>query len=254
MAHLTVEQDPITDAPQARRHGEQHTTIDAPQARRAVEQPPNRNRPQWRAIPVAFGMMLLLLFAVRGMVDVLPKWINPFDSKVVDRTPAALLVAMEDLAEYHAASGTFQVLVDLEHDTPYVPSLISGERVTFLAIGNVDATVDFSGLESDRITVSPDRKSVSMTLPAPQLAEAQINHEESRIVNRDRGLVQRIGSIFQDNPTSEQELYQLAADKLQAAADESDLGKRAEENTRSMLTALARSLGFTQVDVNFTRA
>src|SRR5215207_6314378 len=171
MAHLMLEPDTVTDAPQARRELDQDPIMEAPQAHRQVEQSPTSRRPRWQAVPVAFGMALLLLFAVRGVVDVLPKWINPFEPNVVDRTPAALLVAMEDLAEYHAASGTFQVLVDLEHDTPYLPSLISGERVTFLAIGNVDAIVDFSSFESERITVSPDRKSASMTLPAPQLAE-----------------------------------------------------------------------------------
>jgi Protein of unknown function (DUF4230) len=239
MAQLMIERDTITEAPEAHRQ---------------VEQPPTGKRPQWQVIPVAFGMAMLLLFAVRGVVDVLPKWANPFEPNVVDRTPAALLVAMEDLAEYHAATGTFQVLVDLEHDTPYLPSLISGERVTFLAEGNVDAVVDFSSLEPERVSVSADRKSVVISMPAPHLAEPQIDHETSRIVDRDRGLVQRIGAIFQDNPTSERELYQLAEEKLQAAANESDLTKRAEENTRSMLTALARSLGFTDVHVTFSGA
>jgi hypothetical protein len=238
MAHLTIEPDTVAETPKARQ----------------PERAPKGHRPQWRLVPAVLGMALLLVLAARGFVDVLPKWANPFEQRVVDRSPAALMVAIEDLAEYHAATGTFQVFVDLEHDTPYVPSLISGERVTFLAIGNVDAVVDFSSLEADRVEVSSDRQAVTITLPPPQLAEAQIDHAASRVVDRDRGLVERIGAMFQDNPTSEREVYQLAQAKLEAAANESDLSQRAEDNTRSMLTALATSLGFTEVNVMFPTA
>jgi hypothetical protein len=236
MPHLTIERDTITEAPEARRD----------------PVPPVKDaRPQRKLIPAVLGMALLLVLAGRGLVDVLPRWANPFEQKVVDRTPAALLVALEDLAEYHAATGKFQVLVDLEYDTPYVPSLISGERVTFLAVGSVDAIVDFSRFDEDRVAVSADRKSVAITLPTPTLGEAQLDSTESRIVDRDRGLVQRLSAVFQDNPTSEQELYRVAEAKLAAAATESDLTQRAEENTREMLTGLAQSLGFTDVKVTF---
>jgi hypothetical protein len=46
-------------------------------------------------------------------------------------------------------------------------------------------------------------------------------------------------------------LYALAQTKVGRAAAASDLQRRAEANTRAMLTGLARSLGFTQVTVTF---
>ena len=73
-------------------------------------------------------------------------------AQTIDRSPAALLLAMRDVADYHAASGTYQVLVDVEHDSPYLPSVIDGERSTLFATGTVDARVDFSGLGPDAIT------------------------------------------------------------------------------------------------------
>jgi hypothetical protein len=57
--------------------------------------------------------------------------------------------------------------------------------------------------------------------------------------------------VLSDNPTSERELYRLARDKMQAAAAESDLRARAEQNTRAMLESMLRSLGYTQVTVTF---
>ena len=70
--------------------------------------------------------------------------------------------------------------------------------------------------------------------------------------NRDRGLIDRVASIFQDNPTSEHELYRAGEAKLRAAAEESpSLLARAELNTRRMLTGLLEALGFTNVTIRF---
>ena len=61
-----------------------------------------------------------------------------------------------------------------------------------------------------------------------------------------------MASIFQDNPTSEQELYVLAQEKLRDAAEERpDVLARAERNTRLMLVGLLEALGFTSVSIEF---
>jgi hypothetical protein len=199
------------------------------------------------------GAVLLVPLAPRAL-DVLPNWGNPFASKVVDHSPAPLVLALKDLADYHAASGTFQAVVDVERDTANLPAVISGERVTFLAVGTVDAVIDFSGIGPERVAVSEDGRAVTISLPSPRLAEAAIDHDASRVLDRDRGLLERIGGVFEENPTSDQELYRLAEAKLDASAQHSDLVHRAEQNTRAMLTKLAGSLGFHRVTVTFDAA
>jgi hypothetical protein len=74
------------------------------------------------------------------------------------------------------------------------------------------------------------------------------------VLDRDRGVVDRVGGLFSENPTSEREVAALAEGKLDDAAAASDLRERTEENTRAMLTSLARSLGFEQVVVEFDAA
>ena len=71
------------------------------------------------------------------------------------------------------------------------------------------------------------------------------------MLDRDRGLVERVGDALGDNPVDDSELYALAEDRLATAATQSDLRERAETNTRDMLTGLARSLGVQQVEVTF---
>jgi hypothetical protein len=182
----------------------------------------------------------------------LPELLNPFASRQVDRTGPAVLDALDDLSEYHAAQGTYQVLVDVEEDTGWLPAAISGERTVLQATGSVDAVVDLSGLDADAIEVSEDGTGVTITVPEARLSEPRIDPANSRVIDRERGLLDRIGGVFSDTPTDDQDLYVTAEARLSAAAAESGLTERAEENTEAMLEELLGPLGFTQVEVVFT--
>jgi hypothetical protein len=215
----------------------------------AVQTAPRpRRRVPLRLLAAGAGLAVLVPIGVK-VASWLPD--EPFGQDVVDRSTTPLVLALQDLHEYHAATGTFQVVVDRELDTRYVPAVISGERVEFLATGTADASVDFTGLDAGRVTLSEDGTSATIELPAPRVGEVRIDPEESHVLDRDRGLVERLGDALGDNPVDDSELYALAEDRLAAAAAESDLRERAETNTRAMLTGLARSLGVDEVEVDF---
>ena len=210
---------------------------------------PRRRLPK-RLIVAGVGVAVAIPL-VNGVGDWISGWGNPLEPKVVDRSTPALLLALDDLHEYHAATADLQVMVDVEIDTPWVPSVISGERVHFLATGTADAYVDFESLDAGAVTLSPDGESATIVLPAPELSEVRLDAEQSRVVDRDRGLIERLGDAFQENPTDDSDLYALAERRLAAAAAESDVLERAETNTRDMLTGLAQSLGVDEVTVEF---
>ena len=212
-----------------------------------------QSRRRWVKV-LAGGAAIVALVPFGAQVAAVPGWGNPFEQRTVDHSPAPLLTAMRDVSQFRAATGTFQVLVDLERDTPNVPSIISGERTTFFASGRVDSVVDFSALDGRHVVVSPDRLAVTISLPAPTLEPAVIDPAASRVVGQERGIVERVTGVFDQSPHSDQELYVLAASKLDAAARTSDLPTRAEQSTRSMLTNLATSLGYHQVTVVFDPA
>ena len=204
-----------------------------------------------RTALVVAGVSLLGITAlgVDQVLDSLPGFGNPLEEKTVDRKRPALQLALTDLAEYRAAQGSYQVVVDREKDVPYVPGVVKGERTTYLAVGTVDGFVDFRGLGEGAVQVQGE--SVTITLPPPRLAAPAVDLGQSRVISRDRGVLDRIGGAFSDNPTSEREVALAAEGKLADAAAESDLLRRTQDNTRSTLTGLARSFGYTDVTVRF---
>jgi len=196
-------------------------------------------------------LVLALAVGVGRIGDLLPSLPNPFGTDTVDRSQPALLQSLEDLSRYEAARANFEVIVDSEKDARFLPSVIRGERTLFVGAGSVEASVDFSTLDERSIRVSEDRRSVEVTVPAPVLSEPRVDPDHSRVVSRDRGILDRVGSVFSDSPTSDRSLYLAAEQKMQVAAAASDLRTRAEQNTRHMLEATLRSLGFTTVTVTF---
>jgi Protein of unknown function (DUF4230) len=178
---------------------------------------------------------------------------NPFRTETVDRSQPAVLKAIQDLEQLRAASGHFEVIVDVEKDTRFVPALIRGERVLFVAVGSVDAGVDLGGIDEDAVDVTG--RSATIVLPEARLLGVRVDPDRSYVYDRDRGLIDRVASVFQDSPTGERQLYSLAEDKLvEAARGGSGLLPRAERNTRATLTALLRALGFEQIVVQFRAA
>lgn len=198
---------------------------------------------------------LILLFAAVGLAALFVLAGNlfgflDFSERTIDRSQPPLLISLTDLSEYRAATANFEVIVDLEKDTKYFPDFIKGQRVIMVAAGNVDASVDFSQLKDENIVVSEDRKSVTITLPAPELSTVRLDNDKTYVADRQRGLADRIGGVF-GNPANDQFLYQAAEDKLENAAAASQILELAKTNTRAMLTALLTSLGFDNITVTF---
>lgn len=223
---------------------------------RPVDSGPPERLPRRRGTALRLGgaalVAVLALVAADRALDLLPSLDNPLREQVIDRERPALMLALSDLNDYHAAQGSYQVVVDLERDIPYVPGILKGERTTYLATGTVDGVVDFSALSADAVQI--EGGALTITLPAPRLGEAAIDLENSRVVSRDRGVLDRISGALSDSPTSERDVALLGEDKLQDAAASSDLLNRAQDNTRDMLTGLARSFGYSDVTVLFDAA
>ncbi len=191
---------------------------------------------------------------VLSAVHILPQLRNPFAESTIDRSQPVVLKSITKLSRYEAANGTFQVVVDLTKRTSFLPSFLEGSETLFIAQGSVIAFVDFSGLKGSAVQVSADRNRVAIRLPHAQLESAVLNVRQSYVFAEQKGLLNRVGDFFAGNPNSQQQVYELATQKINAAAQRSPLVADAQRNTENMLGGLLRSLGFRQISVTFGSA
>lgn len=191
-------------------------------------------------------LLVLALVGAAGVLDYKPAW-NPFAEETVDRTGPSVLESLTEISDFHAASGYYETVVDIEKDTRFVPDWISGERVLYVGKGHVDGVVDFSDLDEDSVTVSDDGTMAAITLPTPTVGSPALDLENSYVVSYDQGIINRFKGSELEREAQLRAVEQMEA----AAAGEGMLLDMAEENTASMLRGLLGALGFSQISISF---
>ncbi|MEV0425408.1 DUF4230 domain-containing protein [Micromonospora sp. NPDC049836] len=237
----------------------EYPTGESLRARSDVPPEPGAGAPASSARPVrgllgVLGAVALAVVVLLGIqaTGLLPDFRNPFAKEQTDRSQPPLLKSIRDLSRYVAAEGNFQVVVDVQKDRRNVPDFLLNERTLFVGAGRVEAYVDFSKIADGAVVVSDDGKSVEIKLPAPQLGETDLDMDKSYVFAEERGLINRLNDLVGGDPNRQQQVYQLAEDRIGAAARDSGLTARAQENTRKMLEGLLRSLGYTKITVSYT--
>ncbi|MEV6651166.1 DUF4230 domain-containing protein [Streptomyces sp. NPDC051219] len=214
--------------------------------------PPRRRRglPWWVKLPAALAVIVVLLL-LGTRLSLLPGLDDVFGEETHDRSGPALLKSIQDMSRYEAASGNFQVVVDLEKDAKFLPDAVRGTRTLYVGAGTVGAYVDLGRADGKSVTVNKDRTVATIRLPHAELGKPALDADRSYAVSKQRGLLDRLGDFFSDNPADERAVHRLAAQHIGKAAEESELATRAEKNTTSMLQGLLHSLGFERVTVTY---
>ncbi|MEU5445992.1 DUF4230 domain-containing protein [Streptomyces griseofuscus] len=211
---------------------------------------PPRRMPGWAKAVAALVVVLAVLFAGIRLA-VLPGVKDLLGTETHDRSGPALLKSIDDMSRYDAASGNFQVVVDLEKDAKYLPDALRGTRTLYVGAGTVEAYVDLGRVGEKDVTVNKDRTSATLRLPHARLGRPALDADHSYAVSKQRGLLDRLGDLFSDNPDSEHAVQKLAVSRIGEAAKGSGLTARAESNTTDMLEGLLHSLGFKDVHVTY---
>jgi hypothetical protein len=193
---------------------------------------------------------LFVLYLIGSAVHLFPQLRNPFGETTTERSQPVVLKSIVDLSKYEAASGNFQVVVDIS-SSGILPSFLEGSDTMFIGIGADNSYVDFSHLKGDAVKVSADRLTATLTLPHAQLDPAVLDVKQSYVFAQQQGLFTRLNSFLSGNPNSQQAVYELAQKKIEQAAATSAVKADAERNTRAMLVSLLQSLGFKTVTVTF---
>ncbi len=122
-----------------------------------------------------------------------------------------------------------------------------GERLLLIASGDVVAGVDLSKLTERDVIVSPDGKSVTLTLPASEIFSARLNNERTRVYDRQTRLITQLTGG--QNPNLETQARQEAERQILAAACENGIMQRAADEAKRSMEQFLRLLEFENITV-----
>jgi hypothetical protein len=196
---------------------------------------------------VAVGTTAGLLVVLIGSMTTL----NPFATHTDDHPHSVVLAQLKDMSRYEAATGRFQTLVDQDKTSSILPEWASGEHVVLSAEGDIEASVDMSHLNDGAVQLSSDGKTATVHLPAPQLSQPRLDPSATRVIDRDKGIIDRLGEAAVGSTDQDSALYQQASDKLETAATQSNLTDMAKTNTEKFVTDLLHNSGVDNVTVVF---
>ena len=193
-----------------------------------------------------------------GIADAVDRWMAGAARHQTDR-PQPGAAAARDARHRRLPRGDaarYQVLVDVEHDSPYLPSMISGERTDAVRHGQRGRPRRLLRRSArSRSPCRDDRRIATIILPAPTLTSATLDPTQTRIVGRERGLVQRVDDAVSDNPTRRQRAVPAGRGEARRRGGAERPHSRGPETTPGRCSPGWRSaLGYESVTVNVRSA
>lgn len=198
---------------------------------------------------VFFAVSALAVFTVVSVLNSTRNAVAPVGEfvreLVIPATPAVLpdpvtiVREVQDLARLETASYSFEKVLRAEREQDLLWGAF-GETMLFVAHGDVVAGVDLQKMAEDDVqVVDPD--TVMVHLPEAEIFHVVLDNEESYVADRDTGLLTRA------DPELETLVRRQAEAELRAAAEESDILGRANENATVYMRDFLQGLGFEEI-------
>jgi hypothetical protein len=173
----------------------------------------------------------------RGVATQVQELFHPTPTVYPDAVTVILQV--RSLARLETAQYTVEKVITAETGQGALAPLF-GDRLLFVAHGEVIAGVDLSRLQASDVIITPDGK-VTIILPAADVFVASLDNEKSYVYDRQTGL------LTKGEPTLETLARQVAEDEIKKAALEGGILNLAQTNAGAFLERFLRSLRFTEV-------
>jgi len=155
-------------------------------------------------------------------------------------TGPVVVEGIKDLDQLATVRWEESVIITRRSGGTELEQLVAGEEVTVVAAGDVEAGVNLADLGQDDVRVNGE--TVTIRLPEPEILSVSLNEEETRVYDRDFGLL----NVRPDDALVE-EARDAAVDKIEETARDEDLLDQAEQNAENSIRAFVTSLGFERV-------
>lgn len=224
---------------------------------------PERSERRPAISPVALVLLILLMLGICGAFGLGYLYIKtaqevhsladsasrqafnlvPLHQTVVVRpSKGAIVREIRSLDRLETSRYTIEKVLDAQRTRKYVPEFLVGEKLIFIAHGQVVAGIDLSRINSTNVQVSGS--TVTIELPQSQILYSRIDNEQSHVYERDTGILSR------PDPNLESEVRAEAEKQIREEALKQGILREAHDNAQKNLRAMLTAMGFT--DIRFT--
>ncbi|KAB8143452.1 DUF4230 domain-containing protein [Chloroflexia bacterium SDU3-3] len=161
---------------------------------------------------------------------------------VIDRGGTILQIRSLNRLETNQFSAERVIEAKIERGNPL--DMVLGDKLLLIASGTVISGVDMGKLADQDVTISPDGKTITISLPPSEIFIQTLDNERTRVYDRTTGIFAN-----QDKDLESKARLEADAQILQAACEANVLQKAADE-AKTALTMTMRLAGFQEVVVN----
>ena len=211
-----------------------------------VSPPKRRTHTGWLiaggvALGIALGFLLVAALAVRaGMHSPLAALFKG-RSTTIDTSTPSVVDKIRQLSRLETVGYSIDKIVEGSHQARGIPDFLAGDRLLFIAHGEVTAGVDLAQLGANDVRIV--KGTVYVHVPAPQILVTRIDNSRSRVYERNTGV------LVLPDPGLESQVRQAAEQQITQAAIDDNILDKARQNARVSVTGLLYALGFRNVYV-----
>ena len=147
---------------------------------------------------------------------------------------------IQQLQRLETVSYTMDKIISGEHDNPYLPQFLAGDRLLLVVHGEVVGGINLAGLQPGDVLIQGQKALIH--LPPAEILSTRIDNAKTRVYSRDTGL------FSSPDPNLESEVREEAERQLQQAALQDGILKTAADNARSTISGMLKGSGFREVD------
>lgn len=210
----------------------------------AVDVQPRKSR-LWAGILagalIALAVIATAVWVSTGVGLLRLMGISRSGATVIDVNQPTVVRQIQQLQRLETVNYTLDKIIAGEHDNPYLPKFLAGDRLLLVVHGEVVAGIDLGKVQPADVTVNS--RTISLHIPLAEIFSTRIDNAKTRVYSRDTGL------FSTPDPNLESQVRQEAERQLQLAALQDGILKAADQNARNTLSSMLKGLGFNAVDI-----
>src|ERR1700677_4749296 len=139
---------------------------------------------------------------------------------------------IQQLQRLETVRYTMDKIISGEHDNPYLPQFLAGDKLLLVVHGEVIGGIDLSKLQTSDGAVH--NRDITVHLPSSEIFSTRLDNEKTKVFSRDTGL------FTSPDPNLESQVRVEAERELQQASLQDGILKTADQNAQTTITSLLK--------------